>query len=355
MSHKSFTLAELAEHLDAKLVGDSQKRILGVSDLKTATQDEATFLSNPRYVALLKETQAGVILITKDIQPPLGKNYLIIDNPSAGFQKIVEYFFSAEDHTLTSFTGIHPTAVLHSKIRLAEDVEIGPNTVIDEGVQIGNGSKISAGCYIGRDTIIGKNCLIHPNVTIRERIRIGNRVIIQSGVVIGSCGFGYITDPKTGKHLKLEQLGDVIIEDDVEIGANTTIDRARFKSTIIGQGSKIDNLVMIAHGVRVGPNNLFVAQSGIAGSSSTGTQVILAGQTGVVGHVELGDGVVVAAKSGVSKSLKKRGYYSGIPALPVEEYNRMSAKLRKIEDYEKRIRELERKLVELSEIQKLPS
>jgi UDP-3-O-[3-hydroxymyristoyl] glucosamine N-acyltransferase len=226
--------------------------------------------------------------------------------------------------------------VIHETALLAEGVSVGPHVSIDEGVKIGTGTFIGAGTYIGPNTVIGSGCLIHARVVIREECQIGHRVIIQPGAVIGSCGFGYTTD-KEGKHVKLNQVGNVRIEDDVEIGANTTIDRARFKNTKVSQGSKIDNLVQLGHGVNIGPHNIIVAQTGIAGSTSTGRYVVLAGQVAVAGHLHLSDGVTVAAKSGVTKSLSA-GKYGGMPATALEEYNRNKVLLRNIGKYLQQIK-----------------
>lgn len=196
---------------------------------------------------------------------------------------------------------------------------------------IGPDTFVGAGAYIGPYTTIGSSCIIHPRVVIREECIVGNRVIIQPGAVIGSCGFGYMTD-KSGKHVKLNQAGNVIIANDVEIGANTTIDRSRIKSTMVGEGTKIDNLVQLGHGVKIGAHNIIVAQTGIAGSTTTGRHVVLAGQVAVAGHLHLSDGVTVAGKSGVTKSLAT-GKYGGSPAIDLNEYNRNQVLLRNIEKY----------------------
>lgn len=214
--------------------------------------------------------------------------------------------------------------------------------MIDENVKVGKGTFIGAGVYVGPDTLIGHSCLIHPRVVIREGCHIGHHVVIQPGAVIGSCGFGYTTD-RQGRHIKLNQVGNVFIEDHVEIGANTTIDRARFKHTYISQGSKIDNLVQLGHGVSIGAHNIIVAQTGIAGSTSTGRHVVLAGQVAVAGHLNLSDEVTVAGKSGVTKSLSS-GKYGGIPAVPLQEYNRNQVFLRNIEQYVKQLKDLSKRI-----------
>jgi UDP-3-O-[3-hydroxymyristoyl] glucosamine N-acyltransferase len=340
-SKNPFSLEALATFTNSKLVGNPQQVISGVADLETATIQDASFFSNPRYQQAMKNSNAGVIFV--DPHTPLleGKNYLISDQPSRAFQQLIDAFHPPRPYP-SGFTGIHPSAVIHSTAQLEEDVSIGPHAVIDEGVKIGAGSFIGAGSYIGPDTTIGDSCMIHPRVVIREGCIIGCRVIIQPGAVIGSCGFGYVTD-KQGRHVKLNQVGNVFIEDDVEIGANTTIDRARFKNTKVGQGSKIDNLVQLGHGVSLGAHNIIVAQTGIAGSTSTGSYVVLAGQVAIAGHLHLSHGVTVAGKSGVSKSLPK-GKYGGIPAVPLHEYNRNKVFLRNIEQYVEQLKSLVKRI-----------
>lgn len=343
-SKKRFDLETLATLINCRLVGNPQHEISGVADLETATPQDASFFSNPRYEQAMRHSNAGVIFVDSQVPLLQDKNYLICDQPSRSFQELIDIFHPPRQNP-SGFKGIHPTAVIHDTAQLEEGVVVGPHAVIDEGVKIGVKTFIGAGTYIGPDTTIGSSCVIHPRVVIREECQIGHRVIIQPGAIIGSCGFGYTTD-KQGRHIKLNQVGNVVIEDDVEIGANTTIDRARFKSTRVGQGSKIDNLVQLGHGVTVGAHNIIVAQTGIAGSTSTGRYVVLAGQVAVAGHLHLSDGVTVAGKSGVSKSLST-GKYGGIPVMPLEEYNRNQVYLRNIGKYIEQLRTLTKRLENL--------
>ena len=333
----TYTLAELAAHTAAQLIGDPKAIVLGVNTLDEANRDDASFLANPRYAHAMAHSAAGVICVAPGIALPEGKNYLLSDNPSRAFQKIAELLLKTGK---SGFTGIHPTAVIHETTQIAKNVTIGPYAVIDRDVKIGEGTIIGAHVSIGYEVQIGSNCHLHPSSVVRERCRIGNSVILQPGAIIGSCGFGFLPDAM-GRHQKLEQLGIVILEDDVEIGANTTIDRSRFKATVIHRGTKIDNLCQIAHNVEVGEHNVIAAQTGIAGSSKTGKYVVLGGQVGVVGHVELEDGVMVASRGGISKSLKK-GKYRGSPAIPIQEYHRHEVHVRKIQEYFERIKELEK-------------
>ena len=260
MDNKTFSLAELATLTHATLIGDPDLLISGVDAIDSASEKDASFLANPRYRSQLKTTRAGVICIDRNTAIEEGKNFLISDDPSLTFQIIVEKLLP--ESNASGFKGIHPTAVIHPDAQLGEGVCVGPFVVIDQHAKIADHTKVFAYTYIGAHVTIGSYCLLYPHVTVRERCLIGNRVILQPGAVIGSCGFGYATNAK-GQHTKLEQLGIVILEDDVEIGANTTIDRARFKATCISRGSKIDNLVQIGHNVQLGPDNLIVSQTGI--------------------------------------------------------------------------------------------
>jgi UDP-3-O-[3-hydroxymyristoyl] glucosamine N-acyltransferase len=335
---RSVRLKELAVLLAARLIGDPDALICGVNTLDEASSNDLSFLSNSRYIEAMKKSHAGAVCIDSQTVHIAGKNYLVCDDPSASFQKALEWLLLL-DNNKSAFQGIHPTAVIHPSAKIAPHVSIGPYAVVDQDTVIGEGSQIGPHVCIGHGCKIGQDCIFHPHSVIRERSILGNRVILQPGAVIGSCGFGYIQD-KLGQHIKLEQLGIVILEDDVEIGANTTIDRSRFKETIIRKGSKIDNLCQIAHNVEVGENNVIAAQTGIAGSAKTGKFVMLGGQVGIVGHVELENQVMVATRGGVSKSLKT-GKYRGAPAIPIAEYNRHEVHLRKIEEYVERIKALE--------------
>jgi UDP-3-O-[3-hydroxymyristoyl] glucosamine N-acyltransferase len=346
---KKFTLAELAELTQSTLVGPEDAIITGVDALDAASSEDVSFLANPKYRSLLKETKAGVICVDRHTELEEGKNFLISDDPSLAFQTILKALAST---CSSGFAGIHPTAVVHPSAKIGNEVQIGPYAVIDQEVTIGDGTLIGPHVYIGPGVVIGAHCHFHPHVTVRENCTIGNRVILQPGAVIGSCGFGYITDAK-GHHTKLEQLGTVIIEDDVEIGANTTIDRARFKSTRIRRGTKIDNLVQIGHNVDIGQDNIIVSQTGIAGSAKTGKNVVFGGQAGVVGHLEIADFVMIATRGGVSKSITEPGKYGGGPVMPLSDYNKQQVQLRKIGEYIKRIEAIEQQLKEIDLLRNL--
>lgn len=343
MANKTFTLTELATLTNSNLVGDAEYKISNVADLETAVSADVSFLANPIYEKAMHASSAGVVFIDPSITLIPGRNFLISHDPSRAFQIVAETFFGNEAQTYSGFEGIHPSAVIHATALIGKNVTIGPQAVIDKDVIIGDQTVIGAGCYLGFKVSIGNHSFLHPHVTIRERCLIGNRVIIQPGAVIGSCGFGYTTNEK-GQHIKLNQIGIVVIEDDVEIGANTTIDRSRFKATVIGQGSKLDNLIQIGHGVIIGPHNIIVAQTGIAGSTQTGKYVIIGGQVAVAGHLSIVDKTMIAGKSGITKSITEPGKYNGIPAIPLKEYNRNSVFLRNIQNYVHHIKALQDKI-----------
>lgn len=336
-----YTLEELALITQSELIGDPTHPITGIDDLETASSSEAAFLENARYEKQMRASQAGVIVMAPTVRQEPGKNYLLHETPSLIFQTLIELFIKPPQ---SGFSGVHPTAVIHEEAELGEAVSVGPHAVIDRGAKIGEGTSIGANVSIGAETRIGKECVLHPNSVVREGCEIGDRVILQPGAVIGSCGFGYFTD-KQGQNHKLKQLGKVILEDDVEIGANTTIDRARFKTTRIGKGSKLDNLVQIAHQVELGPNNLMASQVGIAGSTKTGRNVVMGGQVGVAGHISITDNAIFAAKGAVSKSIEKSGVYSGLPVMPIKECNLHYVQLRNVGKMFERLKKLESKFV----------
>ena len=346
----SFTLKELAQLTGARLIGNPDHVINGYADLESARSNEVSFLSNPkytntRYEKLLHSSNAGVLFIAPHINTEEKKNYLIHEDPSRAFQTTIEAL--REEIKQTGFEKIHASAVIHPTAKIGNGTIIGPNAVIDAEVQLGAYCSIGAGTYIGAQTKIGDNCTFYPNVTVRENCSIGNRVILQGGVVIGSCGFGYTTNDR-GEHERLTHIGTVTLEDDVEIGANSSVDRARFTSTVVGKGTKIDSLVVIGHNVSVGRHNIICGQSALAGSSRTGNHVVIAGQCGIDGHIKLDDGVIITAKSGVTKSLPT-GRYGGIPAQPLDQHNRANVHIRNLDKYVTQIKEITNRVKNISE------
>ena len=313
------TLKEIAELINGEVVGDGGIIITGIAGIKEAVKGDITFVANPKYLPLLKKTRASAVITSRELKNA-PKPIIRTENPSLAFSEIVSL---ANMQTVKRLLGIHPTAILGEGVSLGKDVAIGAYTVIEDEVSIGNKTVIYAGCYVGEHCKIGEDSVIYPHVSIRENVTIGKRVIIHSGTVIGSEGFGFLT--LEGKHQRIPQMGGVVIEDDVDIGSNVTIDRARFDKTIIGRGTKIDNLVQIAHNVAIGENSLIIAQVGIAGSVTIGKNVTLAGQAGLAGHISVGDGAVVAAKAGVTKSVPAHTTVFGYPAKPHNIAKRVNA------------------------------
>lgn len=342
-----YTLKELAKLLQVDVQGNLETLISGVEEIGEAKSHHVTFLDNEKYISFMKKTEAGAIVVAKlhaEKYAYLNKNLLISsDSPSLVFQKCVELFIKPAS---SGFEGIHPTAVIHPTACIEGNVCIEPYAVICQHAHIKSGTSIGAGSFIGAYSTIGENCLIYPKVVIRERVSIGKRVIIQPGAIIGSCGFGYITNA-FGQHKHLKHLGVVIIEDDVEIGANTTIDRGRFKRTLVREGSKIDNQVQIAHQVEIGKHGIVVAQAGIAGSTKIGNHVIIGGQSGITGHISITDHVIMMAQTGVTKPISSPGVYGGAPARPYQEIHRLIAKIRNLPKTEERIAKLEIQMKEL--------
>ncbi|SCA62677.1 UDP-3-O-acylglucosamine N-acyltransferase [Chlamydiales bacterium SCGC AG-110-M15] len=345
-----FTLSELAKLTGSELIGDPNHKISNVADLDSAGVGDAAFFAPPAYVAAryetaMKNSQAGVTFLSDKSLIIDGRNFLINESPSRAFQVLLEKFLDARGSN-TGFAGIHSSAIIHESAIIAEDVEIGPLCVIDKNVHIAKGTKVGAQVFLGASACIGEDCLIHPQVCIREYCTLGNRVILQPGAIIGSCGFGYTTDER-GKHTKLEQLGTVVIDDDVEIGANTCIDRSRFKETRVGQGTKVDNLVQVAHGAELGQDNLMISLSAIAGSTKLGDRVVFAGQTAAAGHLTITNDCIFAGRSGITKSIKESGRYAGMPAVKLNDYNRMQAHQKRLADYVKEIKEMKKRIEEL--------
>ncbi|MDI6733797.1 MAG: UDP-3-O-(3-hydroxymyristoyl)glucosamine N-acyltransferase [Planctomycetota bacterium] len=333
------TTGSLAKLVQGKIIsGKSDTFIKNFGSIDRAQSDEITFLANKKYLPLLKDTKASAVLSPdipeiKWLSVPPDLTVILVDNPDLAFSKVVEYFLPSEK---TFPAGIHKKALIAGGVKLGKKVSVHAFAVIEKGTVIADGTIIYPNVYIGSSAKIGKNCLIYPNVVIREQSVIGDNVIIHSGTVIGSDGFGYTM--AQGKRVKIPQRGNVIIEDDVEIGANVTIDRARFGSTIIRKGVKIDNLVHIAHNVEIGENSLLIAQVVIAGSARIGKNVILAGQSGVDGHIQIGDNVKVGAKAGVMKNIPPNSMVAGFPARPYRQHLKELSLLNKLPELIKRLK-----------------
>lgn len=336
------TLREIAKLVDGEVVGDPAAVITGVSGIKEAREGDLTFLANSRYAHLLSQTRASAIITAKEFSFPQ-KPIIRTENPSLAFAKVVSYV--SPEAAARHPQGIHPSALVGKEVSLGKGVSLGAYVVVEDGARIGDRTIVYPGCFIGHNSAIGKDCIIYPNVSIRERTVIGDRAIIHSGTVIGSDGFGFVNIE--GRHQKIPQLGSVEIQDDVEIGANVTIDRARFDKTVVGRGTKIDNLVQIAHNVVIGENSIIVAQAGISGSTTIGSNVTLAGQSGLVGHISVGDGAIVAAQAGVTKSVAANTVVSGYPARPHNEARKVNACLQRLPELYEQVTELKKRVTEL--------
>ena len=288
MNHVTLTAAKIAEMVNGKLIGSPDRTISSVSGIRDAQSDQLSFIGNKKYQHQLESTKAGVVLVCPDLAdaPAVDRSLIVCDNVDYAFAKVIAVF--AEEPPKWP-VGVHPSAVVSPEAKLGQGVSINANAVIEAGAEIGDGTVIGAGCYIGHDVKIGAGSLLYPNVTVMYRCVIGRKAVIHPGVVIGGDGFGFI--PTKQGLVKVPQTGIVQIDDDVEIGANTTIDRARFGKTWIKSNVKIDNQVMVAHNVVIGESSILVAQCGIAGSAELGRGVILAAKSGVNGHITLGDGV----------------------------------------------------------------
>lgn len=316
--------------------------ISSVAGIEEAMPGSITFLSNPKYRAKLPSTQASAVIVAPDIDVP-GLNLLKVSNPYFAFAKIMTLFEQKFHPPL----GIHPSAVIGDGTQIGEGCRIGAHVTLGNHVSIGARTIIYPGVVLGDHVTVGADTLIYPNVSILQETRIGSRVVLHSGVVIGSDGFGFA--PVGGEYAKIPQIGIVVIDDDVEIGANVTIDRAALGQTHIKNGVKIDNLVQIGHNVVIGEHSVIVAQVGISGSTKLGKHVTLAGQVGVVGHIEIGDGVIVAAQAGIHKSVPEKSIIAGSPAIDQTLWKKSQIALHKLPDALKTIRSLEQRLRALEE------
>ncbi len=340
----AFTVEEVARKLGGRVEGNGALGIRAVAGLREAREGDLSFLSNPRYAALMKQTAATAVLVSESWTGETRATLIRVASADAAFAQAALWLGRLP---VTFKPGIHPTAVIAEGATLGRDVTIGPGCVIEPGVVIGDRTILVAQCYVGHGTTIGSDCRFYPQVTIREYARIGSRVILHNGAVIGSDGFGY---SKNGTHWeKIPQVGIVVLGDDVEIGANTTIDRARFGETRIGNGVKLDNLVQVAHNVTIGEDTAVAAQTGFSGSAHIGARVQIGGQVGSAGHLTVGDDSIVLAQAGISKDLRPGSVVGGTPAVPVDEWHKAHALVGRLPHLRKRVGELEQRLKGLEE------
>ncbi len=339
----SFTLGRLAEALGATLEGDAARVVTGVAPLETAGPAQVSFLSNRKYQRLAESSRAGALVVPRDAAA-LPAALLRVDSPQAALITLLRLFHPEPAAT----PGVDRSAVVAAGARVDPTAAVGPHAVIESGAVIGARSRIGALCFVGVNATLGDEVRLYPGVVVRDGVRIGHRVIVHSGAVLGADGFGYAFDGSA--HRKIPQVGGLRIDADVEIGANSTIDRGTLGDTVIGRGTKIDNLVQIGHNCEIGEDVILVSQVGISGSCRVGNRAILAGQVGIADHVTIGEGAILTAKSGVPSDIPAGEVWSGIPSRPSAEARRiwaaeamLPALLRKVRALEKRVRELEGK------------
>jgi len=334
------TLKELAEYLGGTVRGDETCRVNGLAPLEAAGPDKVTFLANPKYASKVADTGAGAVLMTPGGESH-GRNVIEVANPYLAFAKLLTLFY-VQPHPPC---GVLPEACIGIGVALGEEISIYPGAIVGDNVTLGDRCVIHPGAVIYAGVSIGDDTVIHANAVVRERCRIGKRCVLQPGAVIGSDGFGYAPDGSS--YYPIPQIGIVVLEDDVEIGANTCIDRAALEVTLIRRGTKLDNLVQVAHNCQIGEDCMIVSQVGISGSTRIGNHVTLAGQVGVAGHLTIGDNVIVGAQSGVPGSLPANAGYSGTPVLPHKEWLKSMAVVANLPDMRKTVASLEKRIAGL--------
>ncbi|GAB4171709.1 MAG: UDP-3-O-(3-hydroxymyristoyl)glucosamine N-acyltransferase [Calditrichia bacterium] len=338
-----FTVGQIASFVGGTVEGDPDRKISGINKIEDAGSHELTFLANPKYKSLIYSTNAGAVLVKEDemFTQGISASLIRVKDPYFTFVKLLERFIPVERNLET---GISEMSFIHPEAQLGEDVSIAPFVYVGKNVVVGNGTQLFPGVVLLNNVKIGEYSILYPGVTVRENCEIGNRVIIHNGAVIGSDGFGFA--PQDGKYEKIPQLGKVIIEDDVEIGANCTLDRATLGETRVKKGTKLDNLVHLAHNVEIGEHTVIAAQTGVSGSTKVGNHVMMGGQVGIVGHIKIEDGAQIAAQSGVSKLIKKGEIVLGSPARPIQKAKKIEAVLNNLPEFYQDIKKLRKKLTD---------
>jgi UDP-3-O-[3-hydroxymyristoyl] glucosamine N-acyltransferase len=341
-----FTINQIASILQGEVEGDGQKKVKTISKIQEAKEGSITFLANPKYEDFIYSSEASAVIVKKDFQPeqPLQSTLIRVDDPYSGFTRLLE-----EYDRITSYSkvGVEEPSFISLNTNIGENVYRGAFSYVGSNVKIGNNVKIYPQSYIGDNVTIGDNCIFYSGAKIYAETVIGNNCIIHSGVVVGSDGFGFAPQ-QDGTYKKIPQLGNVIIRDNVEIGANTVVDCATLGSTVIDDGVKLDNLIQIAHNVEIGSNTVMASQTGISGSVKFGKNCIVAGQVGVTGHIEIADHVTIGAKAGVTKSIKKEGSVKwGVPAMNHKDHIKSTIIFRKLPELSERVNELEKKILNL--------
>lgn len=334
---KEMALQEIADLVQGAVSGDPRLPIRGIAAIEEAEPGQITFLANPKYLSKAMKTRASAVIVGKKIEG-VPCALLLVDDPYYAFTRLLSHFHPPRRYPL----GVDPRAAVGQGVVLGKEVSIGPFVTLEDRVRIGDRVQLGAGVFVGEGSEVGEESLIYPNVTIREGVKIGKRVIIHSGSVLGSDGFGFA--PHRGRYHKIPQVGGVIVEDDVELGSNVSVDRATLGNTIIGAGTKVDNLVQIGHNVVIGADTILVAQVGISGSAKIGRRVTLAGQVGVAGHLTIGDNVVVGGKSGVTKDIAEGESVSGFPPLPHKTWLKAQATFPHLPEMRERVKALEEEI-----------
>lgn len=332
-----FSAQQIAEMLQGEVEGNPEVKVHNLSKIEEGEPGTLSFLANPQYTAYIYETKASIVIVGKDFEAEKGISATLVrvDDAYGAFAKLLEAYEGLQN----SESGISENAFIDPSATLAEDVYIGPGTHIASGVKIGKGTKIYSNCVIGKDSQVGSNCIIQSGVQMYRQTVVGNRVSLHSGVILGADGFGFA--PKGSEYAKVPQIGNVILEDDVEIGANTTIDRATLGSTIIRRGVKLDNLIQIGHNAEIGEHTVIAAQAGVAGSTKIGANCMIGGQVGIAGHLKIGARVKIAAQSGIMNDIEDDSTIMGSPAFAVSDYRKSYIYFRKLPQL---IREIQQKL-----------
>lgn len=334
------SLSALAEYIDGTVIGDPEAMVTGLGSLDDAVEGQITFLSNPKLVEKVKKTHATAVILPKGVDG-FGRNVIETSNPYLAFAKVLTLFSS----TYQKPKGVMGGSFISESAIIGADVTVYPGAYVGDNVSIGDRVTIHSGAVIYEHAVIGNDVTLHSNVSIRERCRIGSRVIIHNGAVIGADGFGYVPDGKS--YYKIPQVGIVVIEDDVEIGANTTIDRAALDITLIKRGVKIDNLVQVAHNCKIGEDTAIAAQTGISGSTIVGRNVTISGQVAMAGHLKIADNIILGGRCGVTGNLDKPGIYSGSPPIPHKDWLKASVVFTKLPEMKKTVSALEKRIAEL--------
>ena len=335
----SFTLAEIAEHVQGTLQGAPDHRIRGVAPVDQAGPEHLSFVANPRYLPYVQGTRAGVLLVPESLldRVPEGVPTIAVRDAHEALYRVLPLLHPAPEEPAE----IHPSAFIADEVELGEDVAVGPFAVIERGARVGEGSRIGAHAVVGAGTVIGRNCVVHAHATLYPRVTLGDRCIVHSGARVGKEGFGFVW--LEGGHRKIPQVGGCVLEDDVEVGCNTTIDRGSIGDTVIGAGTKIDNLVQLGHNDRIGRHVMLVSQVGISGSTTVGDGAVLGGQAGVGGHLRIGAGARVGGQAGVTGDVPDGETYSGYPARPHREAMRAQGLIFKLAELFRRVRALEQR------------